>query len=74
MLTGGGAFHLNKKRMKQKEKDKNDHFPRVAPGMTEEAIEEKATPEEVAQGEFTRVIKLEVDRNAPLDSTNHKVD
>lgn len=37
--------------------------PNVAPGLTEEAIEKEATPEEINRGDFTRVVKLDMDRN-----------
>ncbi len=56
---------MGKKGIKQKEKAENKNSPRVAPGMTEEPIEEEASSQEIARGEFTRVVKLDMDRNVP---------
>ncbi|MDN4593956.1 hypothetical protein [Polycladomyces subterraneus] len=42
--------------------DKRPHPPRFAPGMTDEQLEENATPEEIARGNSTSVTRLEQDR------------
>ena len=56
---------MEKGRKKQRDIPQQNKSPEVAPGMTEEPIEEEATPKEIAQGEFTRVVKLDMDRNVP---------
>lgn len=50
--------------MKQK---KNDHeFPTIAPGIDdEEKLNEKATKEEIARGEYTKVVTLSFDEVDP---------
>jgi hypothetical protein len=42
--------------------ERRSHPPRFAPGMTEEQLEEDATPEEIARGNSTSVTRLEQDR------------
>ncbi|MBN2910531.1 hypothetical protein JQC72_13575 [Polycladomyces sp. WAk] len=47
-----------------KKEERSPHPPRFAPGMTEEQLEEEATPEEIARGHSTSVTRLEQDRDA----------
>jgi hypothetical protein len=45
-----------------KKEERRMHPPRFAPGMTNEQLEENATQEEIARGDFTNVTRLEQDR------------
>lgn len=47
----------------EKEKDKPEHEPTIAPGMnTHDPLEEKATDEDVENEDYTEVTRLYLDR------------
>ncbi len=46
----------------ERENRKQTEEPTVAPGMEMDELEEEATEEEVAEGDYTSVTKLVVDR------------
>jgi hypothetical protein len=47
-------------------KENSREFPKLAPGMDdEEELNEKATKEEIAQGEYTKVVALSFDEVDP---------
>jgi hypothetical protein len=47
-------------------KQNHDEEPTLAPGIhTEEELDKDATPEEIAKGEYTKVITLSLDENDP---------
>lgn len=49
-----------------KKRDKHEEEPIVADGITtQEELNQSATPEEIAKGDFTKVVTLSLDENDP---------
>jgi hypothetical protein len=49
--------------MKRELEDRQEHEPTVAPGMnTSDPLEEKATEQDIREGNYTEVTRLYVDR------------